>query len=349
MNESSRMGVGARFLLTVAAFVIVVAGLRAAESILIPVLISVFLAILCVPAVSWLRRHRVPTVIAVMLVVLVMMGVIAGFAAIVGGSINQFTDAVPRYQERFNSLATSVAGWLGKHNVQLKGVDVFKTFSPSSILGMLGGALKGLVSALSNTVLVLLTLVFILFEAAGLPSKLRAALGDANADLGRFSAMTRQVQQYLIIKTVLSLVTGLVIGIWLAILGVDFAILWGFLAFILNYIPNIGSIVAAVPAVLLAFIQFGVGKAILATIAYLVVNTVLGNVVEPAMMGRRLGLSTLVVFLSLVFWGWVWGPVGMLLSVPLTMVLKITLEHSDDLRWLAVLLDSSSRISREQT
>jgi AI-2 transport protein TqsA len=349
MKEMSRVGVGARFLLTAAAFVVVVAGLRAAESIIIPVLISVFLAILCVPAVSWLRRRRVPTVLAVLLVVLVMMGVMAGFAAIVGGSINQFTDAVPRYQERFNLLATSVAGWLGKHNVQLKGVDVFRTFSPSSILGMLGGALKGLVSALSNTVLVLLTLVFILFEAAGLPGKLRAALGDANADLGRFNAMTRRVQQYLVIKTALSLVTGLIIGVWLAILGVDFAVLWGFLAFILNYIPNIGSIVAAVPAVLLAFIQFGVGKAVLATIAYLVVNTVLGNVVEPATMGRRLGLSTLVVFLSLVFWGWVWGPVGMLLSVPLTMVLKISLEYSDDLRWLAILLDSSGTIAREGT
>lgn len=328
-------------LVIAAAVVVVIAGMKAAQSILIPVLIALFLAILCAPAVMWLRRRKVPTLLAVVLVVCVVMAVLAGFAAIVGGSVNGFTAALPRYQERFNSLSDSVGAWLAGHDVRLKGADIFETLSPSSILGMLGGALKGLVSALSNTVLVLLTLVFMLVEAAGFPAKLRAALGDAEADLGRFDNMAGQVQQYLGIKTVLSLGTGLVIGVWLAVLGVDFAVLWGFLAFLLNYIPNIGSVVAAVPAVLLAFIQLGMVHALLAAAGFLVVNMVLGNIVEPALLGRRLGMSTLVVFLSLVFWGWVWGPVGMLLSVPLTMIVKISLENSEDLRWVAVLLDSS--------
>ena len=140
-------------------------------------------------------------------------------------------------------------------------------------------------------------------------------------------------------------ITGIAIGIWLAILGVNHAFLWGLFAFLLNYVPNIGSIIAAIPAVLLALIQLGLGSAILVGIGYLVVNVVVGSIIEPKYMGKGLGLSTLVVFLSLVFWGWVLGPVGMVLSVPLTMVLKIGLESKEDTRWIAVLLGSAPPVS----
>ena len=116
--------------------------------------------------------------------------------------------------------------------------------------------------------------------------------------------------------------------------------LWGVLAFLLNYIPNLGSIIAGTPAVLLAFIQFGLGRALVVAAGYVVINIVFGNMIEPKIMGQRLGLSTLTVFLSLVFWGWVWGPVGMILSVPLTMVVKIALESKTETRWIALLLGS---------
>jgi predicted PurR-regulated permease PerM len=143
-------------------------------------------------------------------------------------------------------------------------------------------------------------------------------------------------------KTAISAATGLLIGAWVAILGLDFALTWGVLAFLLNFIPSIGSIIAAVPAVLLALVQLGVAKAILVAAAFVVVNVVLGNVVEPQLMGRTLGMSTLVIFLSLVFWGWLWGPVGMFLSVPLTMILKIGMENSRDLKQVAIMLDSAA-------
>ena len=132
--------------------------------------------------------------------------------------------------------------------------------------------------------------------------------------------------------------TGTVVGVAMAIVGIDFPVLWGVLAFLLNYVPNLGSILAAIPPVLLALVQFGVGRAIAVVAVFAAVNVLLGNLLEPRLMGRRLGLSTLVVFLSLIFWGWVWGPVGMLLSVPLTMIVKIMLENTPDLRWVAVLL-----------
>jgi len=150
------------------------------------------------------------------------------------------------------------------------------------------------------------------------------------------------------IKTLISLGTGILAGIWLMAMGVSYAILWGMLAFFLNYIPNIGSIIAAIPAVILALIQFGIIKAAVVGVGYLVINTLMGSVIEPRFMGKELGLSTLVVFLSLLFWGWVLGPIGMLLSVPLTMMAKIALDNREETRWIAILLgpDLSSRNRR---
>jgi len=190
---------------------------------------------------------------------------------------------------------------------------------------------------LSNLFVALLTIVFILFEAAGFPAKLRAAFGDRQGS-ERFEKIRYEVQHYLGIKSLVSLTTGAAIAAALAILGVDYPLLWGMLAFLLNYIPTFGSILAGIPPVLLAIVQLGPGHAIAVALVFVTTNVVLGNFVEPHFLGRRLGLSTLVVFLSLVFWGWVWGPVGMLLSVPLTMILKIMLENTPDLAWIAVLL-----------
>ena len=153
-------------------------------------------------------------------------------------------------------------------------------------------------------------------------------------------AAVAQVQRFLGLKTLTSLATGVLVGVWTAVVGLEFSVVWGLLAFLLNYIPNIGSIVAAIPAVLLGLVQGGVAYALLIAIGYVVINISIGNFIEPWLLGRTLGLSTLVVFLSLVFWGWMWGSVGMLLSVPLTMIAKILCENTDDLHWIAVMLDN---------
>ena len=183
-----------------------------------------------------------------------------------------------------------------------------------------------------------MTVVFILLEASSLPHKIHAALDRPGASLAGFERFVENVQRYMAIKSVVSLMTGVIIATGLWLIGVDYPLLWGVLAFLLNYVPNIGSIIAAVPAVLLAFVQLGALAALLSTMLYVAVNMLIGNMVEPRFMGRGLGLSTLVVFLSLVFWGWVLGPVGMLLSVPLTITVKIALESSSESHWLAVLL-----------
>jgi predicted PurR-regulated permease PerM len=215
---------------------------------------------------------------------------------------------------------------------------------------MTASVLSGFGKVLTNAFFILLTVIFILLEASGFPDKLHVALVDPDKSFNYLDKTIHNVQRYMAIKTWVSLATGVIIAVWLTILGVDYPLLWGMLAFLLNYVPSIGSIIAAVPAVLLALIQLGTGSALLTGLGYVVVNVVIGSVIEPKIMGRGLGLSTLVVFLSLVFWGWVFGPVGMLLSVPLTMAVKIALDSNEDTRWIAILLGSeASTEAKEQS
>jgi AI-2 transport protein TqsA len=191
---------------------------------------------------------------------------------------------------------------------------------------------------LSNIVLILLTVTFILLEASSFPVKLRAVLDVPQAALPQLGRFVDTMKRYVVIQTAISLTAGILIGIMLAVLGVDFPVLLGLLAFLLNYIPNLGSIIAAIPAVLLALVQYGMGRAALVAAGYIVIYFILGNIVQPRLMGRGLGLSTLVVFLSLIFWGSLLGLVGMVLSIPITMTFKIAFESNENTRWIAVLL-----------
>ena len=346
MIEVTSSRIGARSLFVGAAAVIVLAGLKAAQSLVIPFLLALFLAIICAPAVSWLTRRRVPAGLAVVVVVIVLLAMFTGFGAVVGTSVNDFAAFASQYQERFDGLVSSFTGWLAAHDIDTESLDILQVVQPGKLMNLLGGVLKNLAAVLSNLFLIILTMIFILLEAASFPTKMRVAMGNRRFDMDNLGQIVTQVQHYLGIKTATSLVTGLLIGFWTAVIGLEFAVVWGLLAFLLNYVPNIGSIVAAIPAVLLGLIQGGVGYALLVAVGFVVVNVAIGNFIDPYLMGRTLGLSTLVVFLSLVFWGWMWGSIGMLLSVPLTMIIKILLDNTDDLRWVAVMLDSKKGAAR---
>ncbi len=343
-EEPPLRGIGYRTLLIAAAFIIVVAGLKAAGSILVPVLLAAFLAVLSLPPIAWLRRHKLPTWASVLVV---FTGVLLGFGAVsvfIGTSVRDFSDNIPFYQSRIQEQIVPVIEWVASYGVELSTDELLQELDGGRVMAYFAGALSTASSVLSDTLFVLLTTIFIIAEAAGLPNKIRIAMGRPDADLSRFSRVLSSLQGYLSIKSQVSLVTGVLAGVLVAVVGVDYAFLWALLAFLLNFVPTLGSIIAAVPPVLLALIQFGWERAVIVLVGYLTINLVMGNVIEPRLMGRRLGLSTLVVFLSLVFWGYVWGPLGMLLCVPLTMLVKILLENSDDLKWLAVMLGSGAEI-----
>lgn len=327
-------------LVSLAALVVIIAGLKTAQALLVPFLLAFFISIICAGPFYWLRHHRVPASLALLIVIAVVMlgGLIV--LTIIGTSVNDFTSQLPLYEQKLRSQTLILIDWLDRFGIQISSQLLFDHFDPGSIMQYAGRMLSAAGGVLTNSFLILLTVIFILFEAAGMPNKLRVALTDADTSLASYERFVKGVRKYLVIKTLISLVTGLVVTAGLVLIGVDYALLWGLIAFLLNYVPNIGSIIAAIPAVLLALIQLGPLHALLVTVLYLAINVVMGNAVEPRLMGRSLGLSTLVVFLSLVFWGWVLGPVGMLLSVPLTMIMKIALEVNPSTRWLAIMLGS---------
>jgi AI-2 transport protein TqsA len=338
MGDDSATGRGANLLLGVASFIVIVAGMRAAAPIVVPFLLAAFIAVVCAPPLFWLQRKGVPAVLAVVAVIIAVMvaGLLIG--ALIGTSLSDFPAAVPGYQARLHEQVAVLRGWLAELGLALPDPVAAGYLDPGKAMEMVAHLLTGLGGMLGNAFLILLTVIFMLLEAASLPVKLRRMVRDPDTTLPRFDAITAGVKRYLGIKTVVSLGTGIAITLWLALLGVDYPLLWGLLAFLFNYVPNIGSFIAAVPAVLLGLIQLGMSSALLVAVGYAVINVVVGNVVEPRFMGRGVGLSTLVVFLSLVFWGWVLGPVGMLLSVPLTMVAKIVLEGPEATRPIAILL-----------
>ncbi len=354
-----RRDAGLRFLVAAACIVIVIAGLRAAAALILPFLIAVFLAVVNVPLMNWLVRLRVPKPLAVLLTVLAVASVIGILVALLAQSVNQLTEVIPRYRARVGELGTSLTALgasLGLPVEQLRedlrsvSLAAFGTVDTlGAIVGntgaIVGNAVRAVGAFLSNAFLVFLTVVFILFEAAGFTAKIKLAFGAGPDPFGHLGRISDQIQTYLVTKATVSAATGIIIGVWVAIMGLDFPLLWGVVAFMFNFIPTLGSIFAAVPAVLLALLQLGPGPAVIIASGYLLVNVAFGNLIEPTLLGRRLGLSTLVVFVSLVFWGWVWGPVGMLFSVPLTMVVKIALENTADLRWLAVMLDANPAVS----
>jgi AI-2 transport protein TqsA len=331
-------------LLILASFIIVVAGMKAASSILVPFFLAVFIAVICAPPLFWLQRKGVPKILALALILVAILIVGLVFGALIGPSLNHFLRSLPDYQDRLSAHIITLLSWLREKGVNIPQEEMAGTFHPGWMMGLAGSILSALSSVLTDAFLILLTVVFILLEAADLPKKLAVVLKNPVRSLSTIEKFSQSAKRYLVIKTVISAAVGLVIWIWLLILGVDYPVLWGTLSFLLNFVPNIGAIIAALPVALLALVQLGVGSALLTILGFVVVHIVVGNIIEPKLTGRGLSLSALVVFLSLVFWGWVLGPIGMILSVPMTSLVTIALESYEETRGLAFMLGSETEI-----
>ena len=344
MKDQSKSDRVMRFLIIVAALAIIIWGINQAQTVLVSFFIAVFFAIIGTPPVLWLERKRIPSIVSVLIVLTGMIIVLLIVGASVGVSINRFYTELPAYQARLQEQVPEFQSFLATKGIRIRGMSkvLLGFINPGAVMSLTTRLLSGLGAALSNIILILLTVAFILFEAPSFPVKLRAVLGDPQQTFPEFTGFVGNIERYMVIKTIISLATGILIWLLLSILGVKFPVLWGFIAFLLHYVPNIGGIIAAVPAILLTLIQLGAGTAALAAAGYLAVDLVLGNVIETRLMGWRLGLSTLVVFLSLVFWGSMLGSIGMILCVPLTMTLKFACENNKSTQWIAVLLGRES-------
>jgi AI-2 transport protein TqsA len=338
MDKKNNTRQGTSLLVVTASLVIIVWGIVQAQSVLVLMLVALFLAVIGAPMVLWLKEKRIPSVLAVLAVLSGMIAVLLMIGGLVGTSLANFSDSIPFYQQRIQEEVQGLRGFFAEKGFVIKDSAIFEYFNLGAVMDLTASLLSGLTSTISSIFLILLTVTFILLEASSFPVKLRAIIDDPKAEFSQFRKFIDDINHYLLIKTCISVTTGILIGIWMSLLGVDFPILWGFLAFLLNYVPSLGVVIAAVPAVLLTLIQYGLGQAALAAGGYIVVNFVIGTIVEPKLVGRGVGLSTLVVFLSLIFWGNLLGLIGMVLCIPFTMTLKFALESNQQTRWLAILL-----------
>ncbi len=331
---------GTKLLIIIAALVIIIAGINQAQSVIVLFLVSVFLAILGTPPVLWLKEKHIPSGFAVLIVMACMIIILILISVQIGSSISSFFSQLPELQLRIREQFLNLSVFLTSKGVEVNETFFLEYINPESVMKATANLLSGLSSVLSDLVLILLTVTFILLEVSSFPIKLRTILGDPKQVFPRFTNFIVDMKRYMVIKTIINLIAGVLITILMSILGVQFPVLWGFLAFLLHYIPNIGAVISAIPAALLALVQLGPGSALLVAVGNILVGFVIGNVVEPRLMSRRLGLSTLVVFLSLVFWGSLLGLIGAILCIPLTMTLKFAFDSNENTRWVAVLLGS---------
>jgi AI-2 transport protein TqsA len=335
---------GAKTLVVLAAFVMICFGIKETEAgdIIVPFLVAGFITSITAPLVFWMRDHHVPTSIAVALALILDVAVLVGVGAAIGSSLGDFFVDASKYGKQLDEVVANSGTWLGRFGVERN--QITEAISAKVVMEQFVVLFQSMLGAVSKTIFVLIIVMFMLFEAVGIKTKLAHVFG-LDENLERLRRAARQVNRYMLVKTVTSLGTGVLVGIWCAIWGIEYAVLWAVLAFLLNYIPQLGSLIACIPPTLLAIVQIGPGEAIGFVAGYTVFNFVIGNILEPRMFGQTLGISPLVAFLSILFWGWLLGPLGALFSVPLTMIVKIYLLNTEDLRWIALLLAPSARIA----
>ncbi|MGB0936004.1 MAG: AI-2E family transporter [Colwellia sp.] len=333
-----------KLFIILASLVIILAGIKAASSIIVPFLLSIFIAIMCNPLISKATEYKIPKGISVIFVISVFVSIVFFLAGLIGNSLNELSVLIPHYREQLNEQFSWLAPLLSKYNINASYSVLLAYLDPAAAMGFAAQLLSSFSAMMANMLLIILTVVFMLFEASSITLKLHLALDDPDMRQQQIERFIESVNNYIAIKTLVSILTGCIVSFMLWLFNLDFFLLWGVLAFLFNYIPNIGSIIAAIPAIILAILQLGFGDAGLIAIGYLCINMVMGNIIEPRYLGKGLGLSTLVVFLSLIFWGWLLGTVGMLLSVPLTMILKIASEKSPSANWFSTLLSDEETV-----
>jgi predicted PurR-regulated permease PerM len=324
-------------LIVAASIVIILAGIKLAAVIIVPFLLSLFLATILSPFYLWLKKFGFGELFSLLIIVFFLFTIIGSMITLIGNSVQDFNRNVPIYELKLSADIRHMLEIMDNWGIHVPKEDILAMFHTDSVMRYIAVTLKSFGSLLTNSFMIILIVIFMLLEISQFTSK----LGQTHLQsLSTLIEVSDKIKHYILLKALTSAATGIIITLFLKLMGIHYAVLWGLLAFLLNFIPNIGSILAAIPAVLMAMVQFDFTTALMITGGYLTVNVTIGSILEPRILGKGLGLSTLIVFLSLIFWGWLLGPVGMLLSVPLTVIIKIALDTQPDTQWIATLLGS---------
>jgi len=325
----------ARTLILIAAVVVVLAGMRAASPILGPLLFSVFLAVIFGMLLHWFMKRGYSRWVSLVLTLAVFIAIIAVFTVVIAGSFLRILADLPMYREELEQSLEMAGPLLSEWGIGSGEAASLSVFVRDSSLSLVGSLLDLAIAAF----IIVLTTLFLLWEATGFSSKIRQIIGEYRpGDMERFTGLATKNVDYLIIRTWVNLAMGVGTAVILWLIGVDYAIFWGFLAFLLGFVPYIGFWLAIIPPMLFAWVELGPVAALLVLAGEALVNVLAEYILFPHMAGRGLDLSPAVVFISLIFWGWILGAFGVLLAVPLTLTVRMIAELFDGSRWIGVLL-----------
>ncbi len=336
---------GVRFWIIMTGVIITLTALKAASSIVNMLLLAMFLTAISLAPLAWMKKKGIPSTLAILLIIVTVIGLVGLIVLVIGSSATSFMDKLPYYQQKFNDTWAQLSEWLVAHGLIQEGTSPADHINPKTILPMAESVFTGFGSVLGQMIIVFIFFIFMIFEAELFGKKMAYVSPESS---GNTEMILKRLRRYFGIKFITSLATGIAIAIALFIIGIDFPILWGFLAFVLNFIPSIGSFIAAIPALILSFILIGPLGVLVTGLVYFVINTIIGNVIEPQLMGKNLGISPLIVFVSMIFFGYILGPIGMLIATPLTIVIKIILDSRPVTRSLGIMLGDGREIKKEK-
>jgi len=328
-----------RYLLAAAAVVIVVFGLKYSSEVLAPIFLAATLAILFSPLLRWLEKKGLPAGLALLVMVLGLGGFIVLLVVILTASVKRLALRLPVYQQLLHQRMDTLGTALGKIGIDLG--DTLNSLVTNSSVALAKTAINIILGVLGNSISIvffLFLLFLMLAESKSIATKFQTSLQTGNAFVLQLGTYTKHIQKQYRIQAMSNLLSALAIMVELLLFRVDFAVLWGFLAFILGFIPNVGLIIACTPAIIIAFILYGWGTALAVLAIGIALNAAMDNAVTPRIMGKGLNLPVLLVFLSFLFWSWVFGFIGALLAIPATLFVKTLFQGRQETRFLVVLL-----------
>jgi len=330
-----------RLLVGTASLAIIITTMNMAAAYISPVLLALFLAILFTPILHWLQQKGLSTGLALLVMIIGVIVLGLGLTWFLSASFGRLADSLSVYQAQFQARIADVQAALASQGLDPSGMNRGAADIEATVQSFID-YLSRLGNLAATALFMIVTIIFALIEAPKLRLTLQQSLGHDNTLVVHSAEFSHIVVQYFGLRTLVNLITGGLVTVMLWLLGIDFALLWGVLTFFLSYVPYLGITLATIPAVLLAWAQYGLGMAIVVIVGVMIINGTAENLVAPKLIGQGLRVSPLVVFLSFMLWSWILGPLGMFLSMPLTVILMFLLDSFDSTRWVAELMAGSS-------
>ena len=336
---------GLLLLLGTAAAVVVLAGVRAVNDLVAPAFLALVLTLLVHPVRTWLQARRWPTWAATIVCIVAVYAIMLGLVAALVIATARFATLLPTYKDKLNDLVDNVVAELDKFGVGNAQIQTaMNSLDFSHLSGFLADLLGSLVGVVSNLVFILLLVMFMCFDASSFAANVRAVGRERPGIAASFGSFASGTRTYLLVSTVFGLIVAVLDTAALSVMGIPVPVLWGLLSFITNYIPNIGFVIGLIPPAVLALLEGGPGLMVAVIVVYCVINLILQSVIQPKFVGDAVGLSTSITFLSLVFWTFVMGPLGALLAIPLTLLVKAILVDADPRNaWMDALLSNHAQ------